>query len=127
MKKIIKISILVSYLLVGQVINAAGAVYQGVYYNIDKLTRTASVTRGPYDYSGTIYIARFIKVDGVTYRVTRIENGVFYNCKKIESVKIPDTIIDIGDNAFYECSNIKEITIPYSVVSIGSYAFGVCI
>ena len=41
-------------------------------------------------------------------------------------VKLPDTVISIGDWAFRDCKNIRSITVPDGVTSIGTFAFSCC-
>ena len=36
-----------------------------------------------------------------------IEEGVFQECSKLETVNIPDTVTFIGCNAFKECTSLK--------------------
>jgi len=44
----------------------------------------------------------------------------------IESVTLPDTLIEIEEYAFNDCDNLKKIVIPKSVKTIESYAFNGC-
>ncbi len=60
-------------------------------------------------------------------QITRLEDNVFQNCKKISSVILPDNIISIGKNAFYGCGLITEIDIPDSVIEIDDGAFRNCL
>jgi hypothetical protein len=46
--------------------------------------------------------------------VTEIREKGFQNCKKIESVILPDSVTSIGDAAFKNCPNLKSITIKDS-------------
>lgn len=41
-----------------------------------------------------------------------------------KSLRLPNTLTDIGDNAFFGWRSLIEINIPNSVVTIGSYVFG---
>ena len=63
---------------------------------------------------------------GVTYRVTSIGTGAFYDYDALTSITIPESITSIGEMAFYECSSLTSINIGNSVTSIGDYAFYDC-
>lgn len=47
----------------------------------------------------------------------------FYDCKRLESLKIPDKVTSIGDDCFYNCVRLQDLTLSKDLVSIGSYAF----
>ena len=64
------------------------------------------------------------KIQG--YNVTAIGEDAFYNCSKLESIEIPNSVKTIGDNAFYNCSNLKSITIPNGVKTIRYETFKNC-
>ena len=57
------------------------------------------------------------------YPVTSIGPNAFYNCGKLTSVTIPNSLISIGSNAFYACLNLTNLTIGTNVSSIGAGAF----
>lgn len=50
---------------------------------------------------------------------------IFHKCMNLVSMKLPASIVSIGDNAFSR-SGIREITIPEKVTSIGGDAFAYC-
>ena len=56
-------------------------------------------------------------------KVTEIMDNGFSNMKYLNSVSIPNTIINIGKNAFSGCNKINEINLPIHLETIGSYAF----
>lgn len=58
--------------------------------------------------------------------LTGIEEGAFYNCKKIIDITIPNSVTSIGFAAFEGCTNITNITIPNSTTSISYNAFKGC-
>ncbi len=42
---------------------------------------------------------------------------------KINSITVPDSVVEIGDHAFYRCKKLKNITLPKGLISIGKEAF----
>jgi hypothetical protein len=57
--------------------------------------------------------------------VIRIGNNAFSKTE-ITSVKIPDSVTNIGGEAFYGCNNLTSVTIPDSVIEIRMSAFQNC-
>jgi hypothetical protein len=57
--------------------------------------------------------------------VTCIGSNAFY-WWGVTSVKIPDSVTNIGYQAFYHCTWMTNVIIPESVISIGDYAFCSC-
>ena len=58
--------------------------------------------------------------------VTSIGYAAFYNCTRLASITFPDSVTSIGDVAFQNCSSLTSITFPDSMTSIGSSAFYNC-
>ena len=84
--------------------------------------REATITEVDTELSGEITIPS--KLGG--YTVTRIGEYAFYDCKKITSIIIPDSVTTIDANAFCGCSGLTSITMPDTVTSIGANAFWIC-
>jgi len=59
-------------------------------------------------------------------RFTTDDAGAFYGCYSLQSVKLPDTLTEIGDYAFYGCKNLRKVEVPESVTVIGARAFSMC-
>ena len=53
-------------------------------------------------------------------------NSAFYQCFKLTSVHIPDSVTCIGTSAFSGCQNLTSLYIPDSVLDISSLAFNQC-
>ena len=58
--------------------------------------------------------------------VTSIGKSAFYDCFWLASITIPDSVTSIGESAFYGCAKLTSINIPDSVTSIGDYTFASC-
>lgn len=54
--------------------------------------------------------------------ILHIGGCAFNTTLNLESLQIPDTVVDIGNYAFYR-SSLTSLTIPNSVTEIGQYAF----
>ena len=52
--------------------------------------------------------------------------GAFDYCTMLTSIKMPNSITNIGERCFYNCTGLTSITIPSSVTSIGDLAFSYC-
>ena len=74
----------------------------GIFYNLDKKNKTASVAS--HSYKGAVVIPETISVDGKAYTVT-----------------------SLGENCFSGCWGLTSITIPNSVTSLGGYCFDCCL
>ncbi len=55
--------------------------------------------------------------------VKTIGQRAFYGCEKLKSVNFDD-VTNIATMAFYGCMNLKEIRIPETLIELGNYAFG---
>lgn len=97
----------------------------GVVYYCDRQTCTAMVKKC-IDCSGNVGIRETVTIDGVTYKVTSIQESAFSYCSMLESLTIPDSVTEIGANAFTGCSALTTLNISKSMTSIGQYTFSGC-
>ena len=58
--------------------------------------------------------------------VINIKGSSFENCHNLSSITIPSSVTIIGDKAFSGCSSLTSVTIPHNVSSIGFSAFSGC-
>ena len=115
---------------------AYGVEIDGIYYDLNNSTNTATVTytgntytdTNPPStaYTGNITIPASVTYSGTTYTVTYIGDFAFKNCTGLTSITIPSSVTYIGDFAFKNCTGLTSITIPSSVTSIEWYAFYGC-
>lgn len=74
----------------------------------------------------TVTIPSTIEVNGITYAVTKIDDGAFKGNKAVTKVTIPSSITTIGKDAFNGCSSLKSVSLPKNVTNIGASAFKGC-
>ena len=97
----------------------------------------------------TVSIPATVKIDGVTYKVTKVDDNAFKNNKtvtkvtvgsniktigknafsgatKLKTVKIGKNVTEVGTNAFKGCSSLTSVTLPSKTTKIGANAFNGC-
>lgn len=79
----------------------------GIFYNLDKENKTASVAS--YSYKGAVVIPETISVDGKAYTVTSLGEKCFSGCSGLTSITIPNSVTSLGKYCFYECSGLTEV------------------
>lgn len=140
MKRNHLLSLTVLLLQIIPVASFAEVCIDGIYYNLDSNTKEAAVTYHHSEdfpttnynynrynsYKGEITIPSTIKHDGITYKVTSIEDVGFAGNASLTTVNIPNSITYIGERAFNSCIGLTTITIPKSVTSISYRAFSGC-
>ena len=73
----------------------------------------------------TLYNQDYIKTLSIN-NSGNIGNYTCYDCKKMTTAILGDSIRSIGSNAFSNCTSLSEIVIPNGVISIGESAFNGC-
>ena len=113
---------------------AHDAEVDGIFYNLNKADKTATVTykgdsSDAYDseYAGDVVIPKAVTYNGITYSVTSLGEECFFDCTVLTSITIPNSVTSLGDYCFQDCSSLTSITIPNSVTSLGHSCFGGCI
>ena len=99
----------------------------GIFYDLDKENKTASVTySSDCFYDGAVVIPETISVDGTAYSVTSLGAYCFNDCRGLTSITIPNSVTSLGEWCFSWCSSLTSITIPNSVTSLGEHCFNDC-
>ena len=104
----------------------AQTLIDGLYYNLDSNTKTASVAENHSASGDIIVIPEKVSYGNVEYTVTSLGDNSFYHCRELKSIRIPNTVTRIGRWAFSGCISLEKIEIPNSVTSIEYCAFDNC-
>ena len=67
----------------------------GIYYYLNSSNKTATVTSGVTNYSGSVTIPEKFTYECVEYTVTSIRGRAFSNCTTLTSLTIPNSVIII--------------------------------
>lgn len=127
MKVLLKILFFVCTFLTSLCAHAYDFEVDGIYYNVISFTDfTCRVTSGTSKYSGNVTIPSKVKYNNRELSVISIEEKAFYDCKKLTSIVIPNSVSSIKSYTFSGCSALPSIAIPNSITSIGNYAFDNC-
>lgn len=96
-------------------------------YKVADPTKKEVTYKAPADKKAkTVTIPDKVEIDGVTYKVTKVDDGAFKGCSKLKTVSIPKNVTEIGKNAFKGCSSLTKVTLPSKVTKIGANAFNGC-
>lgn len=68
-----------------------------------------------------------LKQLGIGEGVETIGGSAFYNCYKLEVVRIPDSVTTIGYSAFRYCSMLKQVRFGKNLTQIANSAFEACV
>ncbi len=77
-------------------------------------------------YEGEVTDVTFLEnitYNGITYKVTSIDENAFYMCQTITSVTIPNSIKSVRTSAFFYCLNLANINLEEGIENIGYNVF----
>ena len=94
--------------------NANYVSIDGVLYNKEK----TELVKYPHNKAG-----ESIEIENT---VTKIRNNAFWDCDKLTSIILPDSVLEIGSSAFDSCSGLLEVKLGKNTTKIGTYAFRNC-
>ena len=97
-----------------------------VYYTFNEDGTTVSVTSGQGKYEASVVVPNRILSNGQYYNVASVENFAFFNCGKLTSVSLSNTIKYVGRFAFADCSGLEKVKLPTSITAIEDYTFSNC-
>ena len=107
-----------------------GYEYKGISYSTrggygGEETVSVSGPTDAYRCPAVINIPSTVTFDGITYRVTSIDDKAFFCYTGLTSITIPNSVTSIGEAAFYG-TGLTSITIPDSVINIRKSTFAGC-
>ena len=103
--------------------NAAADSGEKVSTSADGTAKLTTIPKDAVPANGSYTVPETVKVNGVEYKVTKIDNNAFKGNKKLKKVVVPAGIEDIGKNAFKGDKNLKKIYIKGKDVTIRKNAF----
>lgn len=100
----------------------------GIYYKITGDQKVNVYFESPcyYSYSGNVVIPATVTHDGMTYKVTGINDRAFMNCPELTGVTIGSNVTTVGESAFENCTALTSVVLGDYVINIGGLAFGGC-
>lgn len=102
---------------------AWGFEIDGISYSVSG--STAKIT-GCYSSKKEIVLPDSVDYKGKKYPVTKMTIRAFAEKSNLEKIKLPKSIISIGDQCFYYCTSLKSVTFSDSLATIGQSAFSGC-
>ncbi len=106
---------------------STGLYIEPLWYYADLFTQTASVQQSDtYKSLSNIAILPSIELWGTNCTVYKIVDSAFSNLTDLESITIPESVIEIGQEAFSGCTGLMSITIPEGVREIRDLTFRSC-
>lgn len=84
--------------------SAMAEVIDGLCYNLDANTKTATLLPTTNKYSGDIVVPEKVKgSDGVDYSVVAFGDECFKGCSGLTSITIPSSVTSLGEKCFSKC------------------------
>ena len=83
-------------------------------------------TSNPTYFSKDLYVSNTLLSDVVLTEATKISHRAFVNCKSIQSVTLPNTVVEIEGGAFKGCTSLSTVVLSNALSKIGYYAFANC-
>lgn len=87
---------------------------------------TARVVGYTADIPQDCVIPASVSIDGEDYPVTALADNALYNCAKLTSITLPETLTSLGARSLSGCTGLTEITIPAAVTTIAEDALQSC-
>ena len=60
------------------------------------------------------------------HEITKLADKLFFSDKLLTDIKLPSSIIEIGESVFQDCVNLRNIVLPEGLLTIRGYSFYQC-
>jgi len=108
-------------------INSLFTIDNVCYIPVSAKERTCAIIDfGNFDIPSDINISDKITYQGIELTPIAINTNAFYCCNYVQSIKIANSIIDIGNYAFYNCNNLRTAVLPENLKNMGTNLFKDC-
>lgn len=98
----------------------------GIYYNLNSSSLTATVTFGDTPYNGIVVIPDSVTYKGKTMAIKLVGESAFANCSDLTSIQFGKNVGTIDDYAFKNCVKLNHLVIPSTISRIETGAFYGC-
>lgn len=99
----------------------------GVRYHVtSRRTRRCEIANQQAGAKGDVVVPKKVKVNGLSYQVTRIADRAFAGCTQLQSIVLPETLRNLGEGAFSNCTALQKAELPAGIKSIGESTFKEC-
>lgn len=126
MKTIYKISLLLILYLFSSNISAQDQIDDLFFYINDRYGEGYVVVMGQTVTKANLTIPEEVVIGGKKYKVSHIGEGGFHCNRKIKSVVLPKSLLNISEKAFEQCENLTKIVFNENLKSIERDAFYRC-
>lgn len=74
------------------------------------------------------YAMKYSNITGVILNntLTKVDEDMFYDCEKLQTITIPPSVNEIGVDAFMFCKGLKSVNLSEGLKTIGRRAFANC-
>lgn len=103
-----------------------GFTQDGVIYTFTNSGDSAQVAGYTADIPQVCVIPESVTIAGTDYPVTALADNALYNCAKLTSLTLPETVTRLGEKSLAGCTGLTEVTIPATVTSIAADALRDC-
>ncbi len=82
---------------------------------------------GKNAFAGNEYLEELLfENDGENAHLSQIQENAFFGCKKLTTVKLPNSVKTIGRTAFARCESLKDLVLNDGLSKIEEMAFSYC-